>query len=211
MLDPLARRLIDPPLDRAGAWLARRRVSANLLTLAGLAIGLASMPLIAHGHDLAALAVIVINRLLDGLDGAVARHSGPTSFGGYLDIVCDMAFYAAVPLGFAFAHPDNGVPASLLLASFVCTSASFLGRAIVAAQRNQPDLGLRGRKSFFHSAGLIEGTETILAFTAFCLFPSAFPWLAATVAVLCFWTAGARVVEGYRWEKDWTSNRSETQ
>ncbi len=88
------------------------------------------MPLLAFGHYGAALLVILINRLLDGLDGAVARHGRPTAFGGYLDIVCDMAFYAAVPLGFALAQPENAVWAALLLASFVCTCASFLGRAV---------------------------------------------------------------------------------
>jgi len=52
----------------------------------------------------------------------------------------------------------------------------------------------RGEKSFFHSAGLMEGTETILAFFLFCLFPGAFPVLAGGVAFLCFWTAAARVM-----------------
>ena len=73
-------------------------------------------------------------------------------FGGYLDIMCDMGFYAAVPLGFALARPDNALWAALLLASFVCTASSFLGRAVLAGQRGEPDDGARGRKSFFHAA-----------------------------------------------------------
>lgn len=194
MFDPLLRRWIDPPLDRAGGHLAKRNVSANGLSIAGLGIGLLAVPLLAGEHYGAALVVILINRLIDGLDGAVARHRQPTSFGGYLDIVCDMAFYAAVPLGFALARPENAIWAVLLLASFVCTCASFLGRAVMAAQQNDPDDGKRGRKSFFHAAGLIEGTETILAFVLFCLLPGSFAWLAGVFAVLCFWTAGARVV-----------------
>jgi phosphatidylglycerophosphate synthase len=198
MLDPLLRRLIDPPLDAAGASLAERGVSANTTTLVGLGIGLLSVPLLASHSYIAALLVILLNRLLDGLDGAIARHKRTTAFGGYLDIVCDMVFYAAVPFGFALAAPENSLAASLLLASFMCTSASFLGRAILAAQRGEPDEFKRGRKSFFHSAGLIEGTETILAFVAFCLFPASFPWLASIFAALCFWTAGARVLESYR-------------
>jgi hypothetical protein len=36
MLDPLLRRWIDPSLDKAGAGLARRSMSANAFTLAGL-------------------------------------------------------------------------------------------------------------------------------------------------------------------------------
>ncbi|MCA3558459.1 MAG: CDP-alcohol phosphatidyltransferase family protein, partial [Rhodobacter sp.] len=40
MLDARMRRLIDPPLTGAGLWLAGLGVSANALTLAGLALGL---------------------------------------------------------------------------------------------------------------------------------------------------------------------------
>lgn len=198
MLDPVLRRWIDPTLDRTGASLAARGASANLLSLTGLAIGLSAVPLLAFGQYGAALVVILLNRLLDGVDGAVARHSQTTAFGGYLDIVCDMAFYAAVPLGFALAQPENAVWAALLLASFVCTCASFLGRAVLAAGRGEPDQGARGPKSFFHAAGLMEGTETIVAFVLFCLLPGAFPWLAGAVSALCFWTAAARVAETFR-------------
>jgi phosphatidylglycerophosphate synthase len=200
MLDPLLRRWIDPSLDKAGAGLARRSMSANAFTLAGLGVGLATVPLLAAERYDIALLVILLNRLIDGLDGAIARQKGPTAFGGYLDILCDMAFYAAVPLGFALARPDNAVWAALLLASFVCTASSFLGRAVVAAQRGEPDDGARGAKSFFHAAGIIEGTETVVAFVLFCLFPEAFPWLAGVFAGLCLWTAAARAVEAYRSE-----------
>lgn len=195
MLDPVLRRWIDPPLDRAGAWLAARGIAANAVTGLGLFVGLAAVPLLALGHYVPALFAIGLNRLLDGLDGAVARHSRASPYGGYLDIVCDMVFYAAVPLGFALARPENAVWAALLLASFVCTCASFLGRAVLAAGRGERDTGRRGRKSFFHAAGLIEGTETIVAFVLFCLLPDLFPWLAGMMAGLCFWTAAARVAE----------------
>jgi phosphatidylglycerophosphate synthase len=206
MLDPLLRRLIDPPLARAGTWLAGCGLTANQATLGGLALGLTCVPLLAVGFYDVALLVVMLNRLLDGVDGAIVRRQGEvTPFGGYLDIVCDMVFYAAVPLGFAFAAQGNAPWAALLLASFICTGASFLGRAIMAAQRREDDDGARGRKSFLHSAGLIEGTETVAAFVLFCLFPASFPWLAGIFALLCFWTAAQRVVEAYRIEMRWKS------
>jgi phosphatidylglycerophosphate synthase len=199
MLDPVLRRWVDPSLNQAGAWLARRDMSANAFSVAGLAIGLTTVPLLASGRYETALLVILLNRLIDGLDGPIARHKGgATAFGGYLDIMCDMGFYVAVPLGFALARPDNALWAALLLASFVCTASSFLGRAVLAAQRGDPDDGARGRKSFFHAAGIVEGTETIIAFVLFCLFPQAFPWLAGLFAILCFWTAAARVLDAKR-------------
>lgn len=198
MFDPVLRRLIDPPLNRAGAWLAGQGLSANGTSLAGLAVGLLAVPALAHGRYDLALLTILLNRLIDGLDGPIARQGSPTAFGGYLDIMCDMAFYAAVPVGFALASPVNALPAAILLASFVCTGASFLGRAVLAAQLGEANDGRRGRKSFFHAAGLIEGSETIAAFVLFCLFPGTFPWLAGLFAALCFWTAAARVLEAYR-------------
>ncbi|GEP56512.1 CDP-alcohol phosphatidyltransferase family protein [Reyranella soli] len=109
MLDPLLRRWIDPSLNQAGAWLARRGLSADAVSLSGLAVGLVTVPLLAWQQYHAALLVILLNRLIDGLDGAIARHIGTTRFGGYLDIMCDMGFYAAVPVGFALARPDNAL------------------------------------------------------------------------------------------------------
>jgi phosphatidylglycerophosphate synthase len=197
MFDPVLRPLIDPPLNRAGAWLAERGVSANGASLAGLAVGLLAVPALARGWYGLALLLILLNRLVDGVDGPIARHGAPTPFGGYLDIMCDMGFYAAVPLGFALASPDNAIWAAILLASFVCTASSFLGRAVLASQRGEAYDGRRGQKSFFHGAGLIEGSETIAAFVLFCLFPAAFPWLAGLFAGLCLWTAVARVVDAY--------------
>jgi len=194
MLDPLLRRLVDPPLERAGDWLAGQGVRANAATLVGLGVGLLVVPLLAHQQYGLALLAILLNRLIDGLDGAIARRQGPTAFGGYLDIVCDMLFYAAVPLGFALALPENAVWAALLLATFVATSTSFLGRAIMAAQRGERDDGARGRKAFFYAAGMVEGSETIIAFVLFCLLPQSFPWLAAIFAALCLWTVLGRLL-----------------
>jgi len=71
-------------------------------------------------------------------------------------------------------------------------------RAVMAVERGEADDGARGRKSFFYAAGIIEGSETILAFVLFCLFPTAFAWLAGLFAALCFWTATARVVDAFR-------------
>ncbi|HEY6963674.1 MAG TPA: CDP-alcohol phosphatidyltransferase family protein, partial [Erythrobacter sp.] len=92
MLDARIRPLIDPPLNRIGAALARTGVTANALTFTGLALGLAGAAAIALGHIGWGLALIIANRLADGLDGAVARAKGPSDLGGYFDIVADFAF-----------------------------------------------------------------------------------------------------------------------
>ena len=101
MLDAPLRRLIDPPLDAAAGRLAAIGLSADAVTLAGFAVGLSAIPLLAAERYGAALAVILVNRLADGLDGALARRRGPTDLGGFLDIVCDFVFYSGVVFGFA--------------------------------------------------------------------------------------------------------------
>ena len=51
----------------------------------------------------------------------------------------------------------------------------------------------RGDKSLYFTAGLMEGTETILCFVALALWPGLFPALAWTFGALCLVTAAARV------------------
>ena len=197
MLDPLARRLIDPPLNRAGAALAVRGVSANAVTIGGFVIGMAAPLALAFEAYLAALAAILLNRLADGLDGAVARARGPSDLGGFLDIVLDFVFYAGVPLGFAFARPEFALPAAFLLASFMGTASSFLGFAVFAAKHGL-DTNRTGNKALYYLGGLTEGTETIALFVACCLFPALFPYFAFGFGVLCWLTTLSRLVAGTR-------------
>jgi len=191
MFDAKLRPLIDPPLNRAGAVLAGWGVTANALTFAGLALGLAGAGAIALGHVGWGLALICANRVADGLDGAVARVRGPSDLGGYFDIVADFAFYVSVPLGFGIMAPGNTLPALVLVASFVLTGVSFLAFAVIAAKRGA-ETAAHGRKSFFYSTGLAEGAETIAVFIAMCLFPAWFGVLAYAYAALCVLTVFQR-------------------
>jgi phosphatidylglycerophosphate synthase len=193
MLDGLMRWLIDPPLDRAGGALARLRVSADALTALGLVTGLAAAGAIVARVDAAALVLLVVSRVLDGLDGATARASRRTDRGGFLDIVFDFAFYGAIPLAFALRDPSsNGLPAAVLLFSFYVNGASFLAFAAVAAKRGL-ESRMRGVKSIYFTAGLAEGTETILAFVAMILLPGHFALIAYAFAGLTLMSALARV------------------
>lgn len=184
MFDAKIRPLIDPPLNRVGRALAGAGVTANALTFTGLALGLAGAATIALGHIGWGLALILANRLLDGLDGAVARVRGPSDLGGYFDIVADFAFYVSVPLGFGILSAANTLPALVLVASFVLTGVSFLAFAVIAAKRGE-ETQAHGKKSFFYSTGLAEGAETIAVFIAMCLFPAWFVPLAYGYAALC--------------------------
>ena len=197
MFDARLRPLIDPPLMSAGRWIAARGIDANAITLAGLVVGLGGAAAIAAQLWTVGLALILINRLLDGLDGAVARASAPSDLGGYLDIVADFAFYVAVPVGFGFEDPANSLPALILVASFVLTGTSFLAFAVIAAKRGR-ETAAHGRKSFFYSTGLAEGAETIAVFTLMCIWPSAFQELALGYAALCLLTVFQRTALAIR-------------
>lgn len=196
MLDSKLRPLIDPPLNAAGRWIARNGIGPNAVTLAGLVPGLAAGLAVASGHFLVALGLILVNRLLDGLDGAVARATRQSDFGGYLDIVADFAFYVAVPLGFGIAAPTNALAAMVLIAAFTLTGISFLAYAALAAKRGI-ETAAHGRKSFFYDTGLAEGTETIVVFVLMCLWPGQFAIFAWAYAGLCLLTVLQRSAAAY--------------
>ena len=191
MFDARLRPLIDPPLNWLGKSLAAWGIGANSVTLAGMVLGIGAGFTIAGSHYLAGLLLILANRLLDGLDGAIARATRTTDFGGYLDIVSDFVFYVSIPIGFAFAASANLPLALFLIASFTLTGVSFLAFATMAAKRGL-ETSAHGRKSFFYSTGLAEGTETIIAFVLMCVFPSHFPWIAGLYAALCLLTVFQR-------------------
>jgi phosphatidylglycerophosphate synthase len=201
MLDAMMRRIIDPPLDRIGSRFAAAGVSANAITAGGFGIGLLAVPALAAEWYGVALILILLNRLADGIDGAVARHSKLTDLGGYLDIVCDFMFYAAIPFGFALARWDNAIAAAFLLLSFVGTGTSFLGYAIMAAKR-QMTTDRRGSKSLYYLGGLTEGTETIAVFVAVCLMPDLFVPLAYAFGGLCWITTASRAITAWRTLRD---------
>jgi len=194
VFDRHLRPLIDPSLDRMGVRLARAGIRADWVTGAGLCLGLTAAFAIASDHVLLGLGLIVLSRLADGLDGAVARAGRITDFGGYLDIVADFIFYAAIPLAFIWLDPSaNALPGAFLLASFYINGGTFLGFAILAEKRAMRS-DAQGVKSLYYSAGLLEGTETIAFFVLICLFPNWFAPLALIFGALCFYTAGARML-----------------
>lgn len=201
MLDRPARRLLAPALDGLARRLQRWGLHPDTVTLAGLAVGLASIPLLAAGLWLAALAAILLSRLADGLDGALARRVGVSDFGGYLDIVCDFIFYAGVAFGFALARPEFALAGAFLVFAFVGTGSSFLAYAVVAAKRGLVEPGA-SRRSFYYLGGLTEGTETIAVFVACCLFPDSFALIAYVFGGLCWLTTVTRVAMAWRSFRD---------
>ncbi|MBV1702786.1 MAG: CDP-alcohol phosphatidyltransferase family protein [Hyphomicrobiales bacterium] len=178
------KRLLTP----TATWCHARGWRANQVTFAALVPALAAgICIIAH-LPMTGLAFIALNRVLDGLDGTLARVEGPTDRGAFFDIAFDFFFYALMPLAFVLNDPArNAVAGALLLASFVVSGTSFLAFAVIAARRGLQSSAFPN-KGFYYLGGLTEGAETILAFTLMCLFPNAFVGISLVFACLVLLT-----------------------
>ncbi|WP_062224354.1 CDP-alcohol phosphatidyltransferase family protein [Aureimonas sp. D3] len=195
---PLQNRVLVP----MARVLAKRGVRADALSWTGFGLGVVAFGLICANWYLAGLLAIAANRLVDGLDGSVARATLPTDRGAFLDIVLDFAFYTLVPLAFALADPAaNALAAAVLIASFVGTGTSFLAFSLIAERR-----GLRSAKfpakGIYYVGALAEGAETIAVFVAMCLVPTYFPAIAYGYAALCAITTALRLRLGMAMLRD---------
>ncbi|TYK67316.1 CDP-alcohol phosphatidyltransferase family protein [Colwellia echini] len=211
MLDKFITPVIKPLLTPVVALLHKRGVTADQITFYGFLVGLLAVPFLAFQFWYWALATIVANRILDGLDGALARYAKQSSSaGGFLDITLDFLFYAAIPLGFILANPEqNAIAGAVLLATFIGTGSSFLAFAI-AAEKFKIDKPQFKYKSFYYLNGLTEGTETIALFIAFCLWPEHFALLAYLFASACAITIFTRIHGGYHTLKQQEVNMADT-
>ncbi len=196
MLDKHIVPVLRPPLKKIAQGAQALNLNADHVTLIGFAVGVVSVVMLSVGQFEAALLLLLLNRLADGVDGELARLSSPTAGGAFLDISLDFIFYAAFPLGFAIYDQSNALAAAILIASFVGTGASFLAFSAQADKLKikHPDFAYKG---FYYLNGLAEGTETILVFVLMCLMPQYFVVIASIFAVVCVLTAANRVIFGY--------------
>ncbi|KOO05434.1 CDP-alcohol phosphatidyltransferase family protein [Vibrio nereis] len=197
MLDRFSIQLIRKPLEISAERLDGKNITANQVTLFGFAMGCFAFPALIAEYYLLALTFIVINRVCDGLDGALARIQGITDAGGFLDISLDFLFYSLIPFGFVLANPEqNAVAGAFLIFSFIGTGSSFLAFAIMAGKRGI-DNPVYKNKSLYYMSGLTEGTETIASFIAFCLFPQHFAVIAYVFGAACWFTTFTRIYSGF--------------
>jgi len=190
---PLQRRLLRP----IALGLVTFGVRADQVTITGFLLGIVALPLLASQQYTWALVFILLNRVLDGIDGEVARLTIATDRGAFLDIALDFLFYALIPLGFALANvTENAIAAAVLLAAFVGTGSSFLAFSLMAQKRKLHAQKFPS-KGLYYIGGLTEGAETIAVFVAFCLWPDLFTPLAYGFAFACGLTTLSRWLQGW--------------
>ncbi len=168
MLDARMRTTLAPVLDAGARQLDRAGLGPAAVTTVGLGLGLGCCAAAATGSWTLALALWIANRLLDGLDGPLARIRGATDLGGMFDFLADFVVYAGFPLGVAIALPDARVAACALLASYLLNNVALLSFASLIEKRR---LELGDERSLRFTPGLAEGTETIACYVLVCLIP----------------------------------------
>ena len=194
MFDAALRPHFDRVIDPVGRWCAARGISASKVTIIGFTLGVAAALAVVMGMMLVAFVLILLNRLCDGLDGAIARATAPTDFGGFLDIVFDFIFYAMIPFSFALYDSANALAACFLVVSFFGTAVSFLAFSTMAEKRGLSSQD-RGVKSLYFLGGLTEGFETTIVLLAMTATSEWFVYYAYVFGVLCWVTAITRVLE----------------
>jgi len=183
--------------DQVGTPLAKHmsRVSPTLISMLGLAIGLFATYMAFRGQYLWALGLWILNRILDGLDGLIARlHEKQSDFGGYVDILTDFIIYAALPIGLVAGSPSNEryLALAFLLAAFYVNSASWMYLAAVLEKRAAHSSDTQ--TTIVMPVGLIGGFETLVAYGIFLLLPSHITILFYTLAALVFITTLQRII-----------------
>lgn len=197
MLDRHLIPLIRWPLNQSASLLDKISITANQVTLFGFLLGCLAFPALVLEQYLLALLLIILNRVCDGLDGALARIQGLTDAGGFLDISLDFLFYSLIPFGFVVANPEhNAIAGAFLIFSFIGTGCSFLAFAVMAGKRGIQN-PVYQHKSLYYMSGLTEGTETIAALVLFCLFPAHFALIAYLFGAACWFTTATRIYSGY--------------
>ncbi len=204
MLDTVARRVLEPTLDSLAGALDRPGVTPDRLTALGLATGLASAAAAASQLWWWALGLWLASRLLDGLDGPLARRrriaDGSTSeAGGFFDITADFTVYGATVVGVAIgataAYDVSWLPFLAVLLVYYVNGTAFLAFSSIAERTGRT---LDDGRSLSFLGGLAEGTETVLVHSLWLILPVYADRIAWVWAAVVGISATQRIVVGYR-------------
>lgn len=174
MFDDVLRRLKDrwfAPLARA----LGTGVTPMSVTLVAFVAGVATAWAVVEGRNTLALALWVVNRALDGLDGTLARvQETQSDLGGYVDIVLDFVVYAIIPLAMIVVGGETRLAqaGAFLLATFFVNAASWMYLAAILERRDRGAKASGELTTITMPPGIVAGTETVLLYAAFILWPA---------------------------------------
>ena len=197
MFDRQIQKYIQKPLQYI-AKLFLKFISPNQMTLIGFGFGVLMCLAIIIDQYLIAIIFLFLNRLSDGLDGAMARLLTPTPLGGYLDIVLDFLIYGGFVLSFGITEQNNTLLSMVLLFCYIGTGSTFLAKAAILPSLTNQSLNEEIPKSFHYAVGLVEGTETIVFMVLCLLFPNMFIYFSFIFIILCLITIVFRIIVCYK-------------
>ena len=185
MIDRYIHERMQKPLIFIALKIQKTQITPNQVSLIGKFFGLIAMILIINSFFILALIFILINRVFDGVDGALARLTNKTTpYGAFFDIVCDYVIYAGVVLAFALNNLSNALAVSVLLFSFTITGVSFLAKSATSKKIDKANTAY-AKKGFFYHFGIAEGFETIVFLSLICFFPFYFNILSYAFSAIC--------------------------
>lgn len=183
MLDSLIRPHFVSPMNSMAGKILQSGLSANKLTLIGFLFGFSGCFLVGMHLYVPALLLLLIALLFDGLDGAVARVSGPTELGAYIDMMSGVALFAMFPFFFMLSETEHAMAAAILLFTFVLMGMANLSYDYFAMKK-----GAAPAKS-----AIVETSEIVIFMIASCLYPPGFSFFAAALALMSLAAAIIRI------------------
>ena len=148
-------------------------VTPGLITFAAFVCGLFScLWAMTSRHNGVALGFWMLNRLLDCLDGSLARaRNQATQLGGFFDLLSDFIVYSLLPIAIARGQSDivtvDWTALALLEATFHVNNFVLFYVAAVAAEKKDGEL-----TSVTMKPALIEGFESGVLFTMMLIWPT---------------------------------------
>lgn len=196
MLDSVIRPYLTPSLDKIAERIDAYQVSANLITVAALIVGLVGCFCVAIQSYFFGLILLLASRILSGLGGAVARRQGPTDFGVYFNTVCDLIFYAAFIFFFVIALPNHMLAGIFLIFSYIGAAGSLLAYDLIAEKRGVAPSAYAA-KSLFSASNLAENAEMMIFMAIVCLSPDIFSAVSFLFSILCWITTFGRTMQAW--------------
>ncbi|KAL8917537.1 MAG: hypothetical protein Q9208_007898 [Pyrenodesmia sp. 3 TL-2023] len=193
-LRPLKDGLFDPCCRYIPAFVSPLHVTSLAFFFGLLSCYFTS---VTHANNTVSLLFWALNRSLDCLDGALARHRGTASdLGGFFDLLADFIIYSLLPI--AIAKGSSTETGSSVWRSVAVLEATFhvnnfilfYVAAIAEKHSTTEERGNAGKAkqkeltSVMMRPALVEGMESGLLFTAMLVYPSSLQTLSWTMAGL---------------------------
>lgn len=203
MFDRIGRKLTAPLTHRI-ALRVPRRITPLTITGFGLLTGIACAFSASRGWIATSIVLWTVNRLADGLDGALARANDTKSnagsqtndLGGYFDLMADFVTYTIVPVGIAWNVDNRGtwISLSILLSTFYVNLGSWSILSAIQEKHGRGSLSTAESTTIIMPSAIVEGAETIAAYAAFLFFPSATHILFVGFSLLVATSAAQRIL-----------------